>query len=80
MGSLSISTNAHFYSARQFVHQPELILDQLASHEIRAPMTLAELIDDRVKRLTDYHSAAFADRYVERVEALRKQDPPTRNR
>ena len=64
-----------FLLGRQFVHQPELILDQLASHEIRAPMTLAELIDDRVKRLTDYHSAAFADRYVERVEALRKQDP-----
>jgi indolepyruvate ferredoxin oxidoreductase len=64
-----------FLLGRQFVHQPELILDQLASHEIRAPMTLAELIDDRVKRLTDYHSAAFADRYVERVEALREQDP-----
>ena len=64
-----------FLLGRQFVHQPELILDQLARHEIRAPMTLAELIDDRVKRLTDYHSAAFADRYVERVEALRKQDP-----
>ena len=64
-----------FLLGRQFVHQPELILDQLASHEIRAPMTLAELIDDRVKRLTDYHSAAFADRYVERVEALKKQDP-----
>lgn len=64
-----------FLLGRQFVHQPELILDQLASHEIRVPMTLAELIDDRVKRLTDYHSAAFADRYVERVEALRKQDP-----
>ena len=64
-----------FLLGRQFAHQPKRILDQLASSETIAPMSLAALIHDRVKRLTDYHSAKFAARYLARVEALRKQDP-----
>jgi indolepyruvate ferredoxin oxidoreductase len=62
---------------RRYAAWPDRVVAMLpasASEQLTTP-TIEALIDDRVQRLTRYHSARLAQRYRQQVERVRAIDP-----
>ena len=67
-----------FLWGRRCAHQPERVLqlvDELAPPPAPRLQGLEEIVEDRVRRLTDYQNAAWAERYRQAVERVRAVDP-----
>ncbi len=67
-----------FLWGRRCADQPEKVL-ALVEELSPAPQprleSLDDIVADRVRRLTDYQDAAYAERYRQRIEAIRAADP-----
>ena len=65
-----------FVWGRRCADQPEKVL-QLVNNKPAKPRTMGldEVIADRVERLTRYQNAAYAQRYSDFIERVRKADP-----
>ena len=63
-----------FLWGRRCAHQPERVLALIAEAQPRVEKSLAEVIQDRVQRLTDYQDSAYAERYQAVIERVRAAD------
>jgi indolepyruvate ferredoxin oxidoreductase len=66
-----------FLLGRRYAVQPERVESMLPENktvEVVEP-TLDELIEDRRQRLVDYQNEAYAQRYLDRITAIRSKDP-----
>lgn len=71
-----------FLWGRRAAHDLAAVEKVAAPKVVEAPhcSTLEEIVADRVQRLTDYQNAAYAERYRELVERVRKVDTDTEQR
>ena len=80
VNNIAINFNKEaFELGRHYAHNPDSVYQRFArppaTHLERPPMTLENLVDDRVDRLTNYQSASYAQQYRDHIEALRYRDP-----
>ena len=65
-----------FLWGRRYAHQPAQVMQLLdRAEDPAAPPSLAEVIADRIQRLTRYQDAAYARLYQQQVERVRAVDP-----
>ncbi|KJU78251.1 indolepyruvate ferredoxin oxidoreductase [Ectopseudomonas oleovorans] len=71
-----------FLWGRRAAHDLAAVEKVAAPKVVEAPhcSTLEEIVADRVQRLTDYQNAAYAERYRELVERVRKADTDAEQR
>ena len=80
VNGVAVELNKQAFSlGRRFAHQPDGIECKLKGNEGSQGHThelpLDELIEDRVRRLTEYQDQDYAQRYRAHVRAIRSRDP-----
>ncbi|TNE61340.1 MAG: indolepyruvate ferredoxin oxidoreductase family protein [Alphaproteobacteria bacterium] len=75
LNKVAVQTNLRtFYWGRMAAHDLDAVLNILKGSTVdkpKLPETLDEIIDSRVKHLTNYQNAAYADRYKAMVARVR---------
>ncbi len=70
---------AAFRWGRRAAHDPQAVLDRMERAQKKTPVqTLSESLDEVIERrrhfLAEYQNAAYADRFVRRVDAIRRAE------
>jgi len=63
-----------FIWGRRYAHSPKQVEALLKKDKKIVPLSFDELIEDRVRRLTDYQDITYANRYRSNVEQIRAID------